>query len=183
MILFFISIILFFIILILFAFPQFSPIPYFPSNKKDLALILKALDLKNDQLLFDLGAGNGLVIFAAADEAYGKNLNTQFIATEINPILLLILHLRRLWNRNRKNIKVIYSNMFKMNFNNVAMKQCNNLTIYLYISPWFLKKTVNNIKKQIKNFKVVSYMYPIGSLSEKEKVIKGVNKIYMYNLR
>ncbi|MDO8609566.1 MAG: class I SAM-dependent methyltransferase, partial [bacterium] len=141
-----------FVIISLFAFPQFSPIPYFPSNKKDLKLIVKTLRLQNNQTIIDLGAGDGMVIFEAAKKTYEEKLNTKFIAVDINPILLLIMHIRRLFHRNKKNIKIIYGNMFTMNFNQFTLseiegltsKQSNSLTFYLYISPWYLEKVISN---------------------------------------
>jgi len=175
-----IIIVVLFIILIIFSFPQFSPIPYFPSNIKDIKLILKALNLKNDQTIVDLGAGGGLVIFEAAEKTYEQKLDTQFIAIELNPILILILHIKRFFHKNGKNIKIIYGDMFKMK-SVIRNSQLSNGTIvfYLYISPWFLNKVINQIKKTIKKFTVVSYFYEIKG----EKYIKkseGKHNVYVY---
>lgn len=152
------------VIIFLFSSKALSPIPYFPSNKHDLPLIIKALNLKNNQTVIDLGAGDGIVIFEAAKIAYKRKLNTIFIAVEINIVLILIMYIRRLFHPNRKNIKIILGDIF-----NITMKQFNNLTIYLYISPWYIEQAISNFKLQISNFSVVSYMYPIKSLKNKEK--------------
>lgn len=174
-------------ILILFSFPQFSPIPYFPSNKKDLPLIIKSFNLKKNQTIIDLGAGDGMVIFKAAKEAIRKKLNTKFIAIEINPVLLCILYFRRLLEPNRKNIKIVYGDIFTFDYHNFmygsVVTDPYNITFYLYISPWHLEKTVNNVKHQFKQFSIVSYIYPVKSLSKKERKIKGnIHTIYMYNI-
>lgn len=173
-----IYLILFFSVVIIFLFSskKFSPIPYFPSQSIDIPLIIKALKLNKDQTIIDLGAGDGIVIFSAAQQSYKQKLNTKFVAVEINPILILILHLRRLFHPNKKNIEIIRDDIFKMNFN----KQLKTATIYLYISPWFLEKTVKNCKIKIKKFSLVSYMYPIKSLKRKENFIQGKNKIFIY---
>lgn len=174
-----------FLIIILFSFPQFSPIPYFPTNKKDLPLIIKALNLRNNQTIVDLGAGDGTVVFAAADASYQKRLNTQFLAVEINPVLILILHLRRFFHPNKKNIKILWADIFKLNFKKFLTFNFKLLTFYLYVSPWFLEKIIKEIgnwKLEIGNFYVVSYMYPIKSLKRKEKRIKGLkHDIFVYN--
>jgi len=104
---------LFFSVAYLFLSKKVSPIPYFPSNKKDLPLIIKALKLKNNQTVVDLGAGDGIVVFSAAARALQKKLNTKFIAIELNPILILVLHIRRLFHSNKKNIKITYADIFK----------------------------------------------------------------------
>ena len=82
------------LIIFLFASPKLSSIPYFPSQPVDLPKIIKALSLRNNQIVFDLGAGDGTVIFKAAEHAFKQKLNTKFIAVEINPILILILFFR-----------------------------------------------------------------------------------------
>jgi len=176
-----------FIVIFLFSSKTFSPIPYFPSQPVDIEKIIKALDLRNNQAVIDLGAGDGIVIFNAAQKAKTLNLNTKFFAVEINPILILILHLRRLFHLNKKNIKIINDDIFKMDFSPLTMKQFNNVTIYLYISPWYLEKTILNVKNQTclpagryQKFSVVSYMYPIRSLKKNERFVQGKNKIYLY---
>lgn len=64
------------IIIIIFVFPQLSPIPYFPSNAKDLPLILDNLRIQDNHVVIDMGAGDGMVVFEAARHAYEKKLNT-----------------------------------------------------------------------------------------------------------
>lgn len=172
---------LFFIVIIIFSFPNFSPIPYYPTNHQDLPLIIKALKLRNDQTIFDLGAGDGVVIFESAKFAYLNKLNTQFVAIDINPILIFIMHLRRLLHPNRKNIKIIWADMFKINYNSLTHKPTNLLTLYLYVSPWFIEKIIENYKLNIENFSVVSYFYPIKSLIKRERIIRGKNKVYIYS--
>lgn len=189
MAIFIISIIFIIVIIFLFSSPKFSPIPYFPSNKKDLPKIIKALDLKNNQIVFDLGAGDGIIIFEAAKTSFQQKLNTKFIAIEINLILIFILHLRRLFHPNRNNITIVMDDIFKIDYKNFmygsVVTDPYTITFYLYISPWYLEKTILNIKKQSASwrtkFSVVSYMYPIKSLKNKEKIIQGKNRIFVYN--
>ncbi len=189
---------LIFLIIIIFSFPKFSPIPYFPTAKKDLPLIIKALGLKNNQVIIDLGAGDGRVIFAAANEAFQKRLTTFFFAIEINPILIFIMNLRRLLHPNKKNIKIIWGDIFKidkikeLNFNsslnvNSRSFKLTSLTFYLYLSPWFLETIVKKIKNyqlKVKNLSLVSYLYPIKNLKEQEKIIKGKrHNVFVYKIK
>lgn len=166
-------------IVFLFVSPKLSPVPYFPSNKKDLDLILRALSLKSNQVIIDLGAGDGFIIFEAAKKTLDKKLNTRFIAVEINPILYLILHFKRFFHKNKKNIKIIYGNMFSLNYSKIIPKHKTHLAFYLYISPWHTEKTVKAIQKHRKNFYIISYMYPVPKRKEIRK-IKGKNDVYIY---
>ncbi len=174
-------------IIFIFSSKILSPIPYFPSQSIDIPLIIEALKLKKDQMIIDLGAGDGIVIFSAAQQSYKQKINTKFVAVEINPILILVLHLRRLFHPNRKNIRIVRDDIFTMNYSHLTINNCQ-LTFYLYISPWYLEKTIQNNKLalnnveglKIKNFSVVSYMYPIESLRKRQKIIQGKNKIFIY---
>ncbi len=171
--------IILFIIAVIFSFPQFSPIPYFPSNKKDISLIIKALGLTNNQIIIDLGAGDGIVVFEAAKVAKQKGLNTRFIGIELNPVLITILYFKRLLHPNKKNVEIIWSNFFKMSSNTLITNHQSSITFYLYISPWLLNETLEVIKKNFPACRIISYMYPIKVLKEKE-VLKGKNNIYIY---
>lgn len=174
--------ILFLIVIIIFSFPQFSPIPYFPSNGKDMPLIQKALNMKENQIIVDLGAGDGVVIFHAASLAYKQKLNTQFVAVEINPVLLLVLHIRRLFHPNRKNIAIMQADMFMMSYSFLTHRRL--VTFYMYISPWFIEKTINNIAKNLKAFDVVSYFYQVKVLpTHAESIHEGVHKVFSYRMK
>jgi len=173
-----------FAIIIVFAFPQFSPVPYFPSNGKDIPLILQALHIRNNQTIIDLGAGDGIVIFKAANKALHDKLNTKFVAVEINPILLFILYVRRLFHPNRTNICILNRDMFSCRYTEfMNFKTFDFTTFYIYISPWLIEKAVLNISKQIGRFDLVSYFYQVKYLPKyKEELVEGVHKIFTYRL-
>src|SRR3990167_8868511 len=106
-----------FIIILYYVFfsRKLSPVPYFPTNKKDIPLIMEALNLEKNKSVVDLGAGNGIVIFKAASEAYKRGFDTKFYAVEINPILIVLLQIKRLFHKNKKNIFILFEDFIKMN--------------------------------------------------------------------
>lgn len=167
------------IVISLFAFPKLSPIPYFPSQKKDVPLIIKSLGVKNNQVIIDLGAGDGLIVFEAARAAYEKSLNTRFIALEINPILYFLLHVKNMFHKNRKNIQIVFGDMFRINYKNILPKVKSEIVFYLYISPWFLEKVSDILQKQLKNFYIISYMYTVPKRKEISR-LRGKNNVYRY---
>jgi hypothetical protein len=170
-------------IIFIFTSPSLSPVPYFPTNKKDLPLILDTLDLQDDQVIFDLGAGDGLVIFEAAKKTLEKKYNTSFIAVEINPILVMILHIRRLFHANRHHITIVWGDMFKLDYATWIPKDTKEVVYYLYISPWFLDKVLTQIKDVFPTTRIVTYFYAIQSLKDREKSYPGVHKVFEYSLR
>ena len=178
-----IILICFLITLILFAFPHFSPIPYFPSNKKDLHLILDALNIRNDQIIIDMGAGDGIIIFEAAKYAYDKGLNTQFIALDINPILVGIMLIRRQFHPNKNQIKIRKADMFTLDISKLLPSTFNYVTLYAYISPRYLEHIVSLAKKiHSPHTSIVSYFYSIPSLRATEKKTSGIHDVYRYKI-
>ena len=180
-----IFIVVFFAVLIIFSFPQLSPIPYYPSNAHDIEMILKGLKLKNNQVIIDLGAGDGVVIFKAAKQAHERNLNTLFIAVETNPILMAVLWVRWLFQKNRNNITIAWQDMFKTNYKKLVGSVNNNHealspTFYLYISPWLIKKAVQQIEKTVHTFDVVSYFYEVPDWKP-QQVVKGHHVLNLYS--
>ncbi len=173
------------IVIILFAFPKLSPIPYFPSNPKDISLIVKGLDLKNKQVILDLGAGDGIVIFMAASESLKNNLDTEFIAIETNPVLLIILCTRKLLHPNRNRIHIVATDLFKANYKallySTLKKRTSDYkpTFYIYISYWLIKDALMQVQKTVPKFRTVSYYYPVPFFKETKK-ITGKNAIFIY---
>jgi 16S rRNA A1518/A1519 N6-dimethyltransferase RsmA/KsgA/DIM1 with predicted DNA glycosylase/AP lyase activity len=168
--------IILFVTMAFFVFPVLSPIPYFPSNHADTDIILKSLHLSSDMTMIDLGAGDGFVIFQAASFALKHSLNTRFVALEINPVLLMIMYIRKLFHPNSKNIRVMYGDMFKLDFAALVAPGTKPL-FYMYISPWLMEKVLTRIRKQIHKYVVVSYMYRISP--DEKPVLRGVHDIFI----
>ncbi len=181
MAIFFVFLIVVGLVAIQFLSRRLSPVPYFPTNRQDIPLVVQALSLKNGQLVVDLGAGDGIVIFAAAQKAYETGLTTSFVAVENNIALVLFLHLRRLFHSNRGNISILMANMFTMDYSKLSTLNSQFSTFYLYVSPWLIEKLVARLKHMKKPISIVSYFYPIRSIKERTK-IQGVHPIFVYRL-
>ena len=128
---------------------KFSPIPYFPTQSTDIDLILKALDLKKSDILYDLGAGDGKVILAAV-----QKYPCVVKGVEIHPLLVAIMHIRRLMSPQKNNIQVIWQSLFRLDISDATV-------IYLYVGPYFMKQIMNKIIKDHppKLRRIVSYWY------------------------
>lgn len=175
-------IILFFLLLTPFLFKKFSPIPYFPTNRKDMPLIMNTITLKDNQVFFDLGAGDGIIVFELAKKSQTMKLDTQFVAIELNPILVFILHIRRLLHTNRNNIIIIWGDMFTYDYKSYVKNKQTEFLFYLYISPWFLEQATTVIRSLDMPVHIISYFYPIHSLKASEKKLKGIHTVYNYEV-
>jgi len=176
---------------------RFSAIPFFPSNNKDLDRIIDFLKLQNNQTIVDLGAGTGTVIFEAANMAYSKKLDTQFIAIDINPILTAIMHIRRLFHPNRKHIHIKTKDIFTMPYppatqirdprseirsnSHRASRTPHRTTYYMYISPHFVAPLARKIKEAHERAYLVTYFYELKGVPP-EKHTKGVHDVYRYHI-
>lgn len=160
---------------IIAVFPAFSPIPYFPTNSKDLALIIKTLGLQKGDVLYDLGAGDGMVIMKAAHIP-----KVQVVGIEIHPLLVFVMYLRRLFHSHRQAVHVVWGDIFKANLSTATV-------LYLYVGPFVMKRLMQKIlsQKPKKLKRIVSYMYnfqlPKNS-PYRVKCIHGHRTIYTINL-
>ncbi|MBI3620148.1 hypothetical protein HY214_03340 [Candidatus Roizmanbacteria bacterium] len=182
---FFIAVFIFLVgIISLFAFPALSPVPYFPTNKKDLDLIVGAFNLPpSEKTIIDGGAGDGTVIFAAATAAFQQKKSDRFVAVEINPVLVLILQIRRFFHPNKNSITILWADMLSLPFDRLPEFKHTSIIFYAYLSPQFLVKAVNYFYLRCKSFRLVSYMYPVmNSQARLLKKITGVNTIYVYRV-
>ncbi|MCA9372094.1 hypothetical protein KC726_04305 [Candidatus Woesebacteria bacterium] len=174
------------IVLILFSFTSStaSPIPYFPTNTRDMKKIIDLMDLKNDEVMIDFGAGDGGIIFRAAQRAYQHNQNTKFVAVEINTMLCFIMNLRRIFHLNRKNIYIVKHDMFVLDYPaliaSLHLEKKPKLLFYLYISPWFMPQIGEMIKCLGYQSRAITYFYPIAGVKESRKYT-FTNAVYSYN--
>lgn len=168
------------VVLIVFS-SKVSAIPFFPSNLKDKNHILEALDLKDNQIVIDLGAGTGTVIFAAAEEAHKRNLSTQFVAIEINFILTAIMHIKTLFHPHKKHIQIITADLFTYNYKQLLSKKYNQTTYYMYVSPWFTDEMAKIVKNIGNNVHFVTYFYPIKKMTA-TKILQGLHTTFIYKV-
>lgn len=184
MILLVIPLIFLVIALIFFSFPELSPVPYFPSNQNDKDLILKGLNIRNDQAIIDFGAGDGWVLFEAARVAQGKKFNTKFVLVEINPFLILVLHFKRLLHPNKNNITILRRDIFKVDMKTDSafsgFKNIKNMTIYMYVSPRFLPVLTKKILEYNKVAAIVTYFYALPD-RKPNQIYSGKHNVYLYN--
>ncbi len=170
-----------FLIIYYFAAKQLNPVPYFPTNTKDIKRITNLIKLKNNQTVIDLGAGDGKIILELAKIAENRKINTQFIAIDINLFLILTMYTRRFFRSNKKNIKIIWGDFFKLDYKKIIGGK-KEVTIYLYLAPW-LNNAIGNLLKKMKfPLHVISYYYPIKNLKLTKK-IKGEHDIFVYHIK
>jgi len=143
-----------------------------------LEKIYKILQVKDSSVVYNLGCGDGRVLFYLLE----KNKKAEYLGTEENPYLFLVVKLKNLWARirNKKEVKILYKNLFKQD-----LSQATHLFLYLY--PNIMDDLLPKLEKELKqgaflvslNFKFTQkrYSQKFEILNEKGKI---THKIYVY---
>ena len=145
--------------------------PWVPSREKDLKRIFKIADLKPNETFYDLGCGDGRIIFYA-----NRNFQVKSIGIELALPLFLICKIRQIFHSN-KNILFKHKSLFKEDLSKADV-------IYVFALPKTLeKKLKQKLEKELKpRARVISYCFSIKGLKPKfvDKPNKKDNSIYLY---
>jgi ubiquinone/menaquinone biosynthesis C-methylase UbiE len=156
--------------------PLFSLIPFVPVQKEVLNKIVSALELKEDSTLYDLGCGDGRVLF----EALKLNPNISCVGIEISPFPFMLAKIKK-WLSFSKNIDILYGNFYKINISEASH-------VFLYLFPEAMDKLLPKFEKELKaGSRVVSCDFEF-SKRKPDKVLEiGLpdwqknKKLYIYN--
>lgn len=171
--------ILFFLILSSFLFlitPLFSSVPFVPVKKKTLNKIVSALNLDEQSILYDLGCGDGRVLFAA-QRAHPQ---ISCVGIEISPFPFLLAKIKQAFSP-KKNVHIFYGDFFNLDISKATH-------IFLYLFPETLDILLPKLKRELKTgSKVISCDFEFSKIKpEKIIEIKSMNqqknkKLYIYS--
>jgi SAM-dependent methyltransferase len=95
-------------------------VPFVPTHKGDIEFVVKKLNIKNDDIFFDLGSGNGKVVFLV-EELCGAKV----VGYELSWWTILFAKIKALLKRSNARFK-------NQNFFNVNWNKANYIYAYLY---------------------------------------------------
>jgi SAM-dependent methyltransferase len=168
-----------FLLFILWTIGNFkNQVPFVTSSASILKDIKEALDINNDSVIYDLGCGDGRILFYLSS----FNKKAKYIGIENSLFPLLLAWVGNFLNK-RKNgveIKIINNNFFDED-----LSQATHLLTYLY--PNVMDELLPKLKKELKpgtklfslSFKF-SFKTPIKEIDLKRKKYKLGRKIYIY---
>ncbi len=149
--------------------PPHSPwAPWWRTNRKTARAICKLAGISSNDIVYDLGCGDGTVIVTAV-----KEFNAAAVGIEIDPLRFLISKVRIVFNGLSSKTTVKREDFFDTDLSSATV-------IVVYLVPKTLEKLLPKFKKELKKgTRIVSYRYEIN-LQIVEKDPK--NKIFLYKI-
>ncbi|MFX0031390.1 MAG: SAM-dependent methyltransferase [Candidatus Hermodarchaeota archaeon] len=157
-----------FIIVCLF-WPLINGAPWIPTRKKKVRQMLSLVDIQPDEVLYDLGCGDGRFIITAA-----RKFGAKAVGIEINPVLYLWCQLVITILGLRRRVKILYGNFFKRNLSDADVITC-----------FLLQETNDKLEeKLLKELKPTARVISNSFMFNKLQVISEDTdkKIYVYSV-
>jgi 16S rRNA A1518/A1519 N6-dimethyltransferase RsmA/KsgA/DIM1 with predicted DNA glycosylase/AP lyase activity len=158
-----------------YLFSLLASSPFVSIPNKLLPEIIKALDLKNDSVLYDLGSGDGRVLFAA----WEKTPRAQFFGVDNNLAPIVASRFKKIIQGNPKNVHLTKGDIFKTNFSDATH-------IFTYLFPEPMQKLSPIMTRSLKpgtivvscNFKLPrEAIYEVSLDNERDKAAR---RLYIY---
>ncbi len=131
--------VLFFLVVLLWILiPAFYGLPPVPTKPGRIQKALKLANLKPNETLYDLGAGDGRVLFIAA-----RDFGAKAVGLEIGPIQCALIWLRAVASGLRNQIRVRWENFYKANLQDADV-------VFVYATSKEVKKLASHLEQQMK---------------------------------
>lgn len=162
--------IIFFLFLLLSMFwPPDSPwAPWWRTNKKTARAMCRLARINKNDVLYDLGSGDGTALMVAAKEFGAKG-----VGIEIDPLRALISALMININRLQNKVEIKRKNFYDVDISKASV-------IFVYLVPRALERLRPKLLEELKpGALLVSYKYEISlPLMHHDKK----NDIYLYKI-
>lgn len=118
-----------------------TKVPFISVPLSILPEIEKALDLKSESIVYDLGCGDARVLFYLAR----KYPNAKFIGIENGLFPYLIAHTTCIWNKKHhkvNNVQIIHKSFFDHNLSNATH-------IFVYLYPQIMDDILSKLEEEL----------------------------------
>ena len=158
--------ILIFLILATATYGALSSAPWLPTKKRDVKRMADIADIKKGEIVYDLGCGDGRLIFAVA------RLGAKAIGIEVFILPYLYACIKKIFYRN---VVILYGDFF-----NYDISQAD--VVMIFLMPKSYKKIIEKLAKELRpGSRVVVYCFEIEEWKNKlVKVDKEDNQLQVY---
>ena len=165
------QILIFIVILVVLASAAYgciSSAPWVPTKGKDVERMIGLAEIKSEDIVYDLGCGDGRLVFASARRG------AKSIGFEIFIIPYLVAKIRSWFN---KNSKIYFTDFFRRN-----ISDANVVFIFLTYKPY--KRLIEKLDKELKSgAKIVVYCFEIKEWQDRLIKVSKTEKdlpVYVY---
>ncbi|MBU1131989.1 class I SAM-dependent methyltransferase [Patescibacteria group bacterium] len=138
-----------FVILCSFAYAGISGAPWVPSKKFDVARFLKLADIKQGQKVYDLGCGDGRLLFPAAE------LGAVAEGFEISIIPLFLAKFRKLFSGKKINVKIRFKSFWSADLRDADV-------VFIFLLPKAFPKLREKLESELRpGARVLVHVWPI----------------------
>lgn len=154
-----------------------NKVPFVTAPKSVLESISKELNIKDGDVLYDLGSGDGRILFYIAN----KNPNAKFIGIENNTFPLILSKIEKfIRGEKAKNVSFVGKNFFKEDLSKATH-------IFTYLYPNIMDDLITKFDEELKpGTKLVSLSFQFTSKRPSKEIdlnrskYKLGRKIYVY---
>ena len=132
------SILLFIVGLLWILVPALYGLPPIPTKPERIQKALKLANLQPNETLYDLGAGDGRVLFVAA-----RDFGARAIGIEVGPIQCAVIWLRAIASGFGNKIQIRWGNFYKADLHDADV-------VFVYATSKEVMKLALHLEKQIK---------------------------------
>lgn len=129
---------LFILALLWILVPTLYGLPSIPTNPERIRKALKMANLKPDETLYDLGAGDGRVLLIAAGE-----FGSKAVGIEVGPVQCAVIWLRALASGFDEKIQVQWGNYLKADLRDADV-------VFIYATSQEVLKLALHLENQLK---------------------------------
>ncbi|HCC22264.1 hypothetical protein A2480_02820 [Candidatus Uhrbacteria bacterium RIFOXYC2_FULL_47_19] len=159
-----------FVVVLTAGYAGLSAAPWVPTRKGERASLVAKLKLKDGQTVYDLGSGDGSLLFALIE----RFPNCRLIGLEISLLPFLISLIRRLtgWSRY-KNVRLLFRDFYRTDLSKADL-------VFAYLMPGCYTRISEKFSKELKNdCIVVIEAWPIPGIEVKDKIV-GDRQLPLY---
>jgi len=123
---------------------------YQPTPRRAVETMLRLAEVGPSDTVYDLGAGTGAIVFRAA-----RVYRARALAVEVEPIRVLVLHLRRRLGRFGDRVSVRWGNLFDLDFRPATV-----VTAFLW--PGAMERLRPKLEQELSaGTRLVSHHHPV----------------------
>lgn len=110
--------------------------PFVPSTPKSVEAMIALAHLKPGMTIYDVGSGDGRVLFAAAQKG------ARAVGIEINPYLVLYTRLKVFFSPYRGKIHVIWGDLWRTDVSKANL-------VFVYLIPWRMGEFATKLTREL----------------------------------